>query len=394
MKTMLPRTMKKTLLLLSVLPLLTASLNPSRAEPPASVPAAAPVTGGVTGGKITLQPEPGLTQLDADTYHYDAGTVDPIRIPHWNCTFTLKNTTSRPITVTRLRGSCGCETLLLLKGGIAAPTTRLEPGEQAAIHLSVNLHGGQSGPVRKYVWVDGPAASSGQAVPLATLEVDILLERSVTFLPSSLQFGKVAAGAGASQSLTVSFDASLFPSSDPPRLTTPRTDVQVRPTGPLQRILESGKPRLRQTYQVTLSHEAHAGPISGELGFDLPPLPGSAAPTTRVTLLLSGEVAGALDVLPASVFFGSVPAGSPVTRSVVLSTASPASSPSFIVTTSAPWLHASLNPASSPAKQHILSITLTPQAPVGAVQGTVTVALGKADHLDIPIVAELTKPAK
>jgi hypothetical protein len=343
--------------------------------------------------QVAFLPLTGLSLVEKSTFHYDAGTVDPIRTPHLDRTFTFKNTTNRPLTVARLRGSCGCETLLLLKGGIAAPTTRLEPGEQATIHLSVNLHGGQSGPVRKYVWVDGPAASSGQTLPLATLEVDILLERSVTFLPSSLQFGKVAAGAGASQSLTVSFDASLFPGSDPPRLTSPSPDVQARPTGPLEHTFEDGKPQLQQTYQVILSHEAHAGPISGELGFDLPPLPSSVAPVTRVKLLLSGEVAGALDVLPASVFFGSVPAGSPVTRSVVLSTASPASSPSFTVTTSAPWLHASLNPASFPAKQHILSITLTPQAPIGPVQCTVTVALGK-DHLDIPVVAELTKPAK
>lgn len=370
------------LLLLLVL----ASLYPVLGQTPR--PSMAPA---VTDPPISFLPLAGLTLIEKDTYRYEAGAVDTIRTPHLDQTFTFKNTTSQPITITRLRGSCGCETLLLLKGSAPIPTARLYPGEQATIHLGVNLHGGQTGLVRKYVWIDGPEAASQQESPLATLEVDILLLQSVSFEPSFLDFGKVEAGAGASQSLTVSFDADLLSGIEPPRLTSSSPDVQAKPAGPLLRITEGGKSRLRQAYHVTFSPAAHAGRIAGDLAFDLPPVPGGFAPASRVKLLLSGEVAGAIDALPASVFFGSLPSGKSVTRSVVLSTASAASPQSLRATSSAPWLRATLDQTLAPARHRLLSVTLTDQAPVGPIQGRVTIAFGQGEHLDIPVIAELTK---
>ena len=360
------------------------SVPPSRAQSPLPTKQA-----GSPASQVAFLPMAGLTLAEKDTYRYEAGAIDTIRTPHLEQSFTLKNTTRQPITITRLRGSCGCETLLLLKGGATVPTARLALGEEATIRLTVNLHAGQPGAVRKYVWIDGPPTASGQATPLATLEVDILLQQSLSFTPTFLDFGKVEAGAGAKQSLTVSFDPDLLPGSSPPPLGSASSDVQARPLGPLQRFMEDGKPRQRQTYQVTLSPSAHAGRLSGVLWLDLPHSASGTAATSRVSLAVTGEVAGAIDALPASVFFGSLPAGKPVTRSVVISLAS-ANGQSVSVTSSNPWLHAALDQPTGPGSHRLLSVTLTGQAPAGPIQGRVTVALADGEHLDIPVVAELT----
>ena len=360
------------------------SVPPSRAQSPLPTKQAGSPT-----SQVAFLPMAGLTPAEKDAYRYEAGAVDTIRTPQLERSFTLKNTTRQPITITRLRGSCGCETLLLLKGGAPTPTARLASGEQVTIRLTVNLHAGQSGAVRKYVWIDGPPTASGQAVPLATLEVDILLQQSVSFTPTFLDFGKVEAGAGAKQSLTVSFNPDILPGSSPPPLGSASPDVQARPLGPLQRFMEDGKPRLRQTYQVTLSTSAHAGQLSGVLWLDLPHPAGGTAATSRVNLAVTGEVAGAIDALPASVFFGSLPAGKSVTRTVVLFLAS-ASGQSVSVTSSNPWLHAAMDRPTGPGSHRLLSVTLTGLAPAGPIQGRVTVALADGEHLDIPVVAELT----
>ena len=360
-----------------------------RAQPPPPKPQA-----GLPAAQVAFLPLPGLALVEKDTYLYDAGAVDTVRVSHLDRAFTLKNTSRQPVTIARLRGSCGCETLLLLRGGAATATARLAPGEQATVHLTVALHAGQPGAVRKYVWVDGPLAASGQAAPLATLEVDIFLQQSISFTPSFLDFGKVAAGAGARQTVTASFDPDLLPTlllpgASPPPLGGALSDVQARPLGPVQRVVEGGKSRLHQTYQVTLSPSAHAGRLSGQLWLDLPG--GGTAPAPRVGLAVTGQVAGAIDALPASVFFGSLPAGKPVTRSVVLSLASSLNAQPLSVTSSAPWLRAALDSPAASGTHRLLSVTLTAQAPAGPLQGKVTVALSDGERLDIPVVAEMTK---
>ena len=385
--------MKPLPLTLSLVLLFGAAVSPSRAQSPPPVkhePVKRDLTKQDAGptAQVTFLPLPGLALVEKNTFHYQAGVVDTIRTPRLERSFLLKNTTRQPITITGLRGSCGCETLLLLKGGAATPTARLAPGEQAAIHLTVSLHSGQPGVVRKYVWVDGSPTALGQASPLATLEVDILLQQSVTFTPSFLDFGKVEAGSGARRSLTVTFDPSVFLSGLLP-LGSAGPDVQVRPLGPLQRLTAGGKPSLRQTYQVTLSPSAHAGRVAGTLWLDLPPTLDGAVPASRASLAVTGEVAGAIDALPASVFFGSLPAGKPVTRSVVLSLAS-SKNQSLSVTSSSPWLHAFLDRSASSGRHQLLSVTLTAQAPAGPIQGKVTVALSDGERLDIPVIAELT----
>jgi len=352
-------------------------------------PATAPIP-----SRLTLRPVPGLTIVDRNTYRYDAGVVDVIRTPRLERTFTLENDGKQPVTIARLRGSCGCEELRLLRGGKAVPSTRLDPGETATLHLAINLHGGQSGPTRKYLWVDGPEAA-GQTLSLALLEVDLSLRQSVSFAPASLNFGKVEAGTGAALPLTVSLDSDLLP--DPgllpdsalPLLQSADPDLQVERVGPLQRVEEGGKERLRQAFQVLLSPTAHAGHLSGDLRFTAPrALAGSLSLLAGVSVPVTGTVTGALDAIPATVFFGSLPAGKPVRRSVVLSSVMLGS---LSASGDAPWLQATLAPADPSAKHRLLTVTLTARAPLGPLQGKVTVTTARGERLDIPVIAELTK---
>ena len=383
----------KTLLFTFAL-LVEAAALPGRAQPPPVKPAATPAV------SLAFLPLPGLVLVEKDTYQYEAGIVDTVRTPRWERVFTLKNMSRRPITLSRLRGSCGCETLLLLQGGVPVPAARLAPGERAAIHLAVSLHPGQPGVARKYVWVDGPRTASGQAVTLATLEVDLRLRQSVSFAPAFLDFGRVEAGAGARRAVTATFDPDLLPDSSvlpgasllsgasAPMLDGAGPDVRALPLGPMQRITEEGQPRLRQTYQVLLSPSAHAGRVWGALRLGLPPLPGGG-PALVAGFAVSGMVAGALDARPATVFFGSLRAGAPATRSVVLSLVPPGRQ-SLTVTSSSPWLVAALDRPGASGPHRLLSVTLTRLAPPGPIQGKVTVALSSGERLDIPVIAELT----
>ena len=333
----------------------------------------------------------GLTPGDGNTFSYDAGVIDIVRVPHWQHTFTLKNDTKQPLVLAKARGSCGCETLRLLQGGAATPTVRLKPGEQAELEVVVALYSGQSGAVRKYVWVDGPTVA-GQALILAALQLDMTLRQSVFFSPGRLDFGKVPADTGADRMLTVTADADLVSGLTLPPLTGSNGLVQATPVGAAQRVEDAGPARIRQTYQVRLSSSAPAGSVAGELRFGAPPLPnGDDSPLARVSLSLSGEVAGAIDALPSSIFFGSLPAGQPATRSVVLSAASPEIARSLRVSSAVPWLQATLDAWAAPARHRLLTVTLTKDAPLGDIQGKIQVTSASGDHLDVPVSAELTK---
>ena len=109
---------------------------------------------------------------------------------------------SQPVTVADLRGSCGCGTLLLAKDGVQTKNVTLASGDKADIHLWIRLNSDASGPVRKYVWAYGPPAA-GQGTPLVTIALDMMLEKSVSFEPASVDFGTVTAGHGASRPLPV-----------------------------------------------------------------------------------------------------------------------------------------------------------------------------------------------
>lgn len=329
-----------------------------------------------------------LAQKIGDTLHFNAGAVDTICTPHWKHTFIVQNPTHRVLTIGSLRGSCGCETLLLTKDGVQARQVRLAPGEQAEVLLDVHLTPDQFGFVRKYVWVYG--VKPGQEVPLATLALDMTLRQSVVFTPKRLDFGSIPSGMGKEQKVTVTVDAALVSGLFLPPLVSSDPAIRGVPCGPLQKKIVNEKAVFCQQYAVVISPSASAGNVATELRFQTASGPENA-PLMRPALPVAGIVAGNLSAMPASVFFGSLPAGRPATRTVVVSLAVAQSVGSLHVTCSASWLHAAFDPSDTVGKHHLLTVALTNQAPLGLLQGKITITAGKDESVMIPVVAEMTK---
>lgn len=336
----------------------------------------------VPASALRIQAMPGLMLVGTNTYRCEAGLVDTLRMPRLEKTFTLSNSGTQPLLVTGLRGSCGCETLLLQKDGISLSATRLNPGESATAHLVIQLHSGQSGPARKYMWVDGPEVG-GQRTLLATLELDLTLRQSAQFVPSILNFGVVEAGTGAAQELVLSLDADLLVGQELPPLQSTDPEVQVRAVGPHKSLVVDGKEVMQQSYRVVLSPSAHAGAVSGNVHF-------AASILAGVSASLTGSVSGALDAMPSTVFFGSLQSGKSATRIVVLTLSTPTLT-DLHISTDAPWLQATLDSSGPAAKHRLIKVTLTARAPIGLVQRKVKIALPDGETLDIAVVAELTK---
>ena len=219
----------------------------------------------------------GLTRDAPGTYQTDLGTLDPLRVATVERTFTVRNTGPQPVTVADVRGSCGCETLLLTHKGTQAKSLTLAPGDEANVHLSIRLNTYADGPVRKYVYAYGPA-DTGQGTPLLTIALDMRLEKSIAFDPPSVDFGTVTAGQSASRPLLVTVALDLVAGEDLPTPASLNPDVVVRPLGATLRVMEDGKPALRRLFMLTLSAQAPAGRIAGDVRFEFERPPVRARP--------------------------------------------------------------------------------------------------------------------
>jgi hypothetical protein len=106
-------------------------------------------------------------------------------------TFTITNTTSKPVHIASVRVSCGCLSTALQR-------TDLAPGQEAALVVNMDtrrFHGHWAKVV--YVRFDQPESAEVKLTVGATSRDDI------TFAPNALAFGKVAAGNAAKASVTV-----------------------------------------------------------------------------------------------------------------------------------------------------------------------------------------------
>lgn len=334
---------------------------------------------------LTITGEPGLTVAGTGIFHFDAGRIDPLTTSQWRHVFTVRNDTKKPITIGDLRGSCGCETLLLTKKGSPQKPMFLAPGEQAQVDLSIALNTYQSGAVRKYVWAY-PDASRDQTEPLTTIEVDLDLHKSISFSPTTINFGTVGKSVGGHQALTVVVDAGVatkFRDGLPP-LVSDVPLIQVATDG---RLLPTSSPQTttyQQAYTVTLATDAPSGPINANLRF-------AKAPLASISLVATGTVQGNVAALPSNIFFGSIPRGSNATRSVIITCASPGGG-ELTITSDMPWVSTTLSPATSrtfPIRR-LLSVRLHANAPLGVVQAEISVRTASGEVLRIPITAELT----
>jgi hypothetical protein len=106
-------------------------------------------------------------------------------------TFTITNTTSKPVHIASVRVSCGCLSTSLQR-------TDLAPGEQAflVVHMDTNRFRGFWSKV-VYVRFDQPESAEVRLAVQSTSRDDL------TFEPNGLAFGKVASGKAHTASMTV-----------------------------------------------------------------------------------------------------------------------------------------------------------------------------------------------
>lgn len=332
----------------------------------------------VTDSKVTA-PSPGYAQANA-------GLVDPATTSVVEQVFRLKNTTAQPVTISRLRASCGCETLLLSKAGRSSAMTVLTPGEQADVKMTVKIAGQRTGVVNKFAWVYGPQGDP----PLATLAMVVTIREAISFAPSFLDFGSVAVNTSQTLPLTVTADQSVVPASGLPPLVSARPDIRITPQGTPQPVLRDGKPSLKQNYLVTLVLPLQSGRLSGDVRFQS--LPQTTGQLSSAFVPLGGTVTGEIAASPKSLFFGSVSRAQPVTRQVLISVAAKNAGGRLTVSTDTPWLLASLAAQEIPGTlpgQCLLQVTLKNGAPAGSFEAKIFVVSEKGERLTVPVVAEI-----
>jgi len=387
------------------------------ATAPASAPGPAPGSPGrsVPPGLAALRPVPGDTNgpISPEPGRYDFGQVsllDATRIEH---AFPFKNTGSAPLTIARLSASCGCISTIAGSREKAAPGgsgvvsvppyPTLAPGEETTIQVAVNLLPLRPGTLRKSVSV----FVEGNPQPVARYEIAGTLLPTVTFSPPLVDFGPVRLGEGRSVTLTATLDARLTGPGAPalPPLAASHPAIHIQP------VPDRGAPAMAsartqvRTYTLSLAPDAPLGAFTGSLAFapasagakaSGAPAPApfpSASALAQSSVLVVGQVVGAVSAQPQALAFGVVPAGQGSTRQVVLTGASQGALKNRNLRSDSPWL--TLAPAgreteTAPPGSETIVVTLRPDAPAGVLQAQLTVTLENGQRLLLPVSAYVT----
>lgn len=350
------------------------------------VPAAPPP---VVASGITILADAQVKTTAVNTAQAEVGPVDPVASPTVEQVFRLKNTAAQPITLSRLRASCGCETLLLSKGGASVPTAILAPGEQAEVRIIVKLAGQRSGLLHKYAWVYGPKGEP----PLVNLEMAITIHEAVSFSSNFLDFGSIASKTTHVLPLTVTVEKRLVPEAGLPPLSSSSADVQVSARGGVIPVTQDGKPAVQQAYEVRLLAPLNSGRLAGDLRFQTTD---ALSPSFRTAFVpIGGNVIGSLSASPKTVFLGSISANQSVTRQVLLSVAAKDAGKLLTVSSTSPWIQAQLAPpAEGSSGPRLLSVSLKPGGPPGSLQAQIAVVSETGEHLQIPVIVEIVRAAK
>lgn len=328
--------------------------------------------------RLKAETRVGEESAGAGAVRWSAGIIVAGSESHVDHTFTLKNVSAAPVTLSRLRGSCGCETLILKKNGAEAKTTTLAPGEAAQVKVSVALREGQDGEMHKFAWAYGPDPNSP---PLETMEIAMNVRLPVVFTPTVLDFGTLTVGEARSVPVTVTADTAALAGGPIP--TPQAAGVSVTSDGPEAATVRDGHPSRSRRFKVTLAAPAEAGPLTGRLTMPAGSPPGLAS----AGIPLTGTISGNLTAQPRSLFFGAVPAGKGVTREASLSQAAGNRGKALLASSDKPWLTARVR--AQPGANSVLEVTLQPNAPVGVVQTQVVVTSSSGERLSIPIVGEV-----
>jgi hypothetical protein len=320
----------------------------------------------------------------------DAGLVDAADQTDAVHVYTLTNATNAPLSISGVRGACGCENMALVFGGREQGSLILPPGQTFEVRLGVRIEGQPSGVVSKGAWVLG--GPSGVQT-LASLTLTFRVRQSVTFEPSRLDIGEIPVAGTAAASIALHVDKMpdwktvIVPSLDGDSPTI--TAVQVG--DPIPEVRD-GKPGATIHYRLTLSHFSILGSFTATVRTVWPASAGTTLPV--FALPVSYRVVGDLAVTPQAVYFGAVAKGVSVARSLLVIGTSVDVLKAVSVTSPASWLTVRGVSAEQPCgsgASGVLTVVLAKDAPAGSDQSLVTVRAANGETIQIPVTAFVEK---
>lgn len=358
---------------------------------------------------LTIVAEPGLRKTGNGMAKMETGLMDPLAMPFWEHTFTLRNDTGATLQITRLQSSCGCTTAVL---GSGKTEQALPPGKTLALKVRIDPAHLRPGSVDKFVWV---FVREGVA-PAATIEMTGQAPALVRFSPAALDFGRVSYGQSKTFSLTAALDPRLAATGVIAQPVCSNPDVQVRLDPQQSPASASSGHFITRRYLASLSPHACLGMLIGTVSFmtQIPanlPQPERAERAADVLsaaiVPLAGEVQGDLEAEPKALAFGAIPAGRITRRQVVLSAVSPEILRHLQVICATPLLTATLLPPGSapgansaetaPARagdhyRLLLEVATGADMPPGILQTQVTITTQNGERLVLPITIDTILP--
>ena len=349
--------------------------------------------------KLTLLAENGLKLNPDESGLIDCGVVDPLTTPRIERAFTLRNATGLPMTLTRLKTSCGCESVAFLRDGKEQPSpdkqpALLAPGEQAQIRVAVSLTGRQAYIKHASLWVYAKESPT----PVASVEIVAQIEPAILFDPPVLQFNKSTAGSAPVIAFSVAFDPRLTGPGKTWRAVSSNPAVTVTAQPGEKQEQRGAKSVVVRSYRAALSANAPTGPLSGAITFTLQDAAAapSAAANPSVSISFSAERSGTFAMSPPTLLFGSVTAGKEYRRQILVSAASTAllQSAKFTSDNRAVTVRAGMPEATAGGAALRLEVIISDQAPAGGLTAHITIQSASGERLVLPVIAQIDSGPK
>jgi len=397
------------LALMAALPLTALVPAPSAAATDEAVPKSAAA---VASAGLAIIAAQDVVSTGPNRAAYTFGTVslfDRTRVEH---TFTLRNSGARPLTISRVKSTCGCTSAVVAKegspGGEAARTgaglpTTLEPGEELALRVTVDLRPLPPGRIRKSVSVYLENGDEPAAIP----EVTGTLLPSVSFEPGIVDLKRTMPEERKSLVLTATFEPRLLAAVPDPVLVSSNPAVRVTALSALANSSapSAGPPSPIRLYRVELAADAPLGPLSGILSFRTRvPAESTAEPDPTAAALLSvrvpltGRVVGAVSASPQTLALGVVARGQEATRAVTLTGKTTEDLTGLRVESESRWISGELLDEIAPREAdsatggesgmtRTLRVKLAADTPPGGVTANLIVILQSGRRLLLPMSA-------
>jgi Protein of unknown function (DUF1573) len=244
-----------------------SSGNPNRRA--ANAPVLEPIG---KGSPLKVEAKEGIVALEASVGLFTFGTTHVLEKPVIEATFTLKNTSTKPLTIEKIAGSCECIT-----AEFVGKSKTLAPDATADVKVLLDTALTKPGLVQKTVLVHTKENPDGAS---ARLQIQGRLTPLVTFQPFQLSFGNIPTGeARKPQIIVATFAPELVKAlkertiSAPP-LIADDPNIRVRPS-----MSQLGLKPDQIRYDVQVAPNAPNGTLLTTVSF------GSASSTRRVLFL-------------------------------------------------------------------------------------------------------------